>query len=121
MWLSFLSEYSKDLGGMMIMVLIPYLLLVPERLARLTAYGQTDRIPRWLQWIPWADPHFRKAMKQGEIPSDSKKWILLELGVGSILPTVCLVRGADPLGHRIIVVLASVLEWLVRPRESKGQ
>ncbi len=130
MWSNFLGEYAEDLLGIVFMALFPYIFWILERLARLTAYGQTARIPRWLQWIPWADPHFRETVERGEVPSN-RKWMLFILGIGLILPTNYLVFGtADPLGHRIVVVSASaalfllavaLLEWLVRPKGSKGQ
>jgi len=135
MWPNFLGEYSGDFGDAVIMALIPYIFWVQGRLSSLTAYGQVDRIPRWLQWIPWTNPQFRNAMERGETPSGNKLWENLwkgiALGMGLILPTVYLVRGPlKPLGHRIAVVLVSavvfllavaLLEWLVRPKGSKEQ
>jgi len=130
MWLDF-GKYSNDWVDILIMALFPYLFWISERLAQLIVDGQADRIPRWLRWIPWSDPHFRKTMGRG-VTSSGHKWMLFVLGIGLILPTVYLVRGPaeQSLGHRMVIVLASVvlfllavalLEWLVRPRESKEQ
>lgn len=134
MWSNF-EKYFEDLGDIVIMVLIPYLFWVQGRLSSLTAHNQADRIPRWLRWIPWANPRFREAMEQGTTPSGSKLredlWKAIVLGISLILPIVYLVRGPlKPLGHRIAVVLAStvvfllavaLLEWLVRPRGRQEQ
>lgn len=124
MWPDF-GKYSNDWVDILIMALFPYLFWISERLAQLIVDGQADRIPRWLQWIPWSDPHFRETMERG-VTSSGHKWMLFVLGIGLILPSVYLVRGPlKPLGHRIAVVLASavvfllavaLLEWLVRPK-----
>jgi hypothetical protein len=131
MWSNLLREYPGDLAGILIMALIPYLGWAEGRLKSLMADGQVERIPRWLRWIVLTDPVFRKRMERGEIPRGSKRWIILVLGIGLILPTLHLVLPSpDPLGHRIVVILASavlfllavaLLEWLVRPRRDKGQ